>query len=66
MGEINYMDEFINAIREEMSYDYMARNGYNFTKDELIRISLELIYEITEKNPDIENVANELEEFYAE
>lgn len=68
MGEeINYMDEFINALREDMGYDYIANNAHNFSKDELKRIILELLYEITESHrPNIENVIEELEEFYAD
>lgn len=56
MGEeINYVDEFINALREDMGYDYIAK-----------RIILELLYELTNEThkPNIENVIEELEEFF--
>lgn len=68
MGEeINYMDEFINALREDMGYDYIANNAHKFSKEELKRIILELLYELTETHkPNIENVIEELEEFYAD
>lgn len=68
MGEeINYMDEFINALREDMGYDYIANNAHHFSKEELKRIILELLYELTESHrPNIENVIEELEEFYAD
>ena len=68
MGEeINYMDEFINALREDMGYDYIANNAHKFSKEELKRIILELLYELTETHKsNIENVIEELEEFYAD
>ena len=67
MGDINYVDEFINALREDMGYSYIANNAHNFSKDELKRIILELLYEITESHrPNIKNVIEELEEFYAD
>ncbi len=68
MGEINYVDEFINALKEDMGYDYIANNAHNFSKEELKRIILELLYELTNEThkPNIENVIEELEEFYAD
>lgn len=69
MGEeINYMDEFINALREDMGYGYIANNAHHFSKEELKRIILELLYELTNEThkPNIENVIEELEEFFAE
>lgn len=69
MGEeINYMDEFINALREDMGYGYIANNAHHFSKEELKRIILELLYELTSEShrPNIENVIEELEEFYAD
>jgi hypothetical protein len=68
MGEeINYMDEFINALREDMGYDYIANNAHKFSKEELKRIILELLYELTETHkPNIENAIEELEEFFAD
>ena len=69
MGEeINYMDEFINALREDMGYGYIANNAQKFSKEELKRIILELLYELTNEphKPNIENVIEELEEFYAD
>lgn len=65
--EFNYMDEFINALKEDMGYGYIANNAHKFTKEELKRIILELLYELNESHkPKIENVIEELEEFYAE
>lgn len=65
--EINYMDEFINALREDMGYGYIANNAHNFSKDELKRIILELLYEIKESHrPNIENVIEELEDYFAD
>ena len=68
MGDINYVDEFINALREDMGYDYIANNAQNFSKEELKRIILELLYELTNEShkPNIENVIEELEEFFAD
>jgi hypothetical protein len=67
MGEINYVDEFINALREDMGYDYIANNAHKFSKEELKRIILELLYELTETHkPNIENAIEELEEFFAD
>lgn len=68
MGEINYVNEFINALREDMGYDYIANNAHKFSKEELKRIILELLYELTEASykPNIENVIEELEDFFAE
>lgn len=69
MGEeINYMDELINALREDMGYDYIANNAHKFSKEELKRIILELLYELTNEThkPNIENAIEELEEFYAD
>lgn len=66
MGDINYVDEFINALREDMGYGYIANNAHNFSKEELKRIILELLYELTNEShkPNIENVIEELEEFF--
>lgn len=69
MGEeINYIDEFINALREDMGYDYIANNAHKFSKEELKRIILELLYELTNEThkPNIENAIEELEEFFAD
>lgn len=70
MGEINYVDEFINALREDedMGYDYIANNAHKFSKEELKRIILELLYELTNEThkPNIENAIEELEEFFAD
>lgn len=67
MSEINYVDEFINALREDMGYDYIAHNAHFFSWYELQRIILELLYELTNEThkPNIENVIEELEEFFA-
>jgi hypothetical protein len=64
----NYMDEFINALREDMGYDYIANNAHKFSKEELKRIILELLYELTNEThkPNIENAIEELEEFFAD
>ena len=66
--EINYMDEFINALKEDRGYDYIANNAHNFSKEELKRIILELLYELINEThkPNIENAIEELEEFYAD
>ena len=66
--EFNCMDEFINALKENMGYGYIANNAHKFTKEELKRIIFELLYELTNEThkPKIENVIEELEEFYAE
>lgn len=68
MGDINHVDEFINALRENMGYGYIANNAHNFSKEELKRIILELLYELTNEShkPNIENVIEELEEFFAD
>lgn len=66
--EFNYIDEFINALREDMGYDYIANNAHRFTKEELKRIILELLYELTNESHKsrIENVIEELEDYFAE
>lgn len=66
--EFNYIDEFINALKEDMGYGYIANNAHRFTKEELKRIILELLYELTNEShkPRIENVIEELEDYFAE
>lgn len=66
--EINYMDEFINALREDVGYGYIANNAHKFSKEELKRIVLELLYELTEAphRAKIENVIEELENYFAD
>ena len=66
--EFNYIDEFINALKEDMGYGYIANNAHRFTKEELKRIILELLYELTNEShkPNIENVIEELEDYFAE
>lgn len=63
------MKEFIRALREGKSYDWIANHGWELNKDELIRIIKEYDYEIHREMRDADinsynNVADELEEFY--
>ena len=42
----NRMTEYIEALRNGNSYDYICQHGHEFTKDELITIIKELDYAI--------------------
>ena len=46
MESLNY--ELLQAIRENLGYDYIARNYYKFTKEELKDILLECLYVIND------------------
>lgn len=63
MGEINYIAEFINALKENVGCDFIANNAHNFSKEELKIIILELLYDELTGCPNIENVIEELEEY---
>ena len=58
------MEDFIKALKQGVGYDYLANNYYKMSKEELKRIGLELLYELTSEShtPDIENVIEELED----
>ena len=65
--------EFIAALREGKSYDWIANHGWELSKDELCRIIKEYDYAIYSKTKMAykeqevyDCVADELEEFYEE
>ena len=41
-----HLEEFLQSTVSDKSYDYIANNYYNFTKEELKDIILELLYAI--------------------
>ncbi len=52
-----------NGMREKGIYDYVARNYYNLTKEELKNIALELSYTLNHVSKESESeVINTLEE----
>ena len=70
---MNKIDGFIEALREGNGYDWIARNGWELSKDELINIIKEYDYSIhnetmtrSEEMQMYCAVANELEEIYGE
>lgn len=65
---MNTIKEFIEALKKNKGYGYLACNSHNMSKDELRRIGLELIYELTNEShePNINNVIEELEEYYSD
>ena len=63
---MNTIKGFIEALRKNKGYCYLACNSYKMSREEIKRISLELIYELTNDvhEPNINNVIEELEEYY--
>ena len=73
------MKEFIEILRNnpEKAFDYIANNGWEFDKSELVNIAKELLYGIyyehefryltkTEHNSILENAADNLADVYEE
>ena len=68
MSKIN---EFIEALREGVAYDWIANHGYSLRANELIDIIKEYDYAIHSMTPLYEKtmycaIADELEEMYEE
>lgn len=75
----NTMNEFVEVLRNNpnKAFDFIANNGYKFSKSELVDIAKELFYGIyfeaefgliTQKDHDqiLANAADELDERYTE
>lgn len=62
------MEKFIKALEQDKAYDYIANNYYNYTKDELKDIILELLYGIytndTNYMQTYESIVEEIKERY--
>lgn len=55
----NMKEEFLKAIEENRTYDFVAQNYYKMSDEELKDIALEALYAVIESN-DLESVADEL------
>jgi 20S proteasome alpha/beta subunit len=64
---MNTIKGFIEALKKDKGYDYLANNYQNMSKDELERIALEFLYELTSETheADINNAIEELEDFFS-
>ena len=62
------MQEFLNALKNGKGYDYLANNAHNMRKEDLKRIAMELLFELTRDYgfldcPTIDNVIDELQDY---
>lgn len=62
------MEGFIEALKNDKGYDYLANNYTSMSKEELKRIAMELLFELTRYHldgldPDINNVIEELQDY---
>ena len=70
---MDIMKRFINAVKDNAEYEWILNNGYNLTKDELIRIICEQNYAMThthgllevDKRAMKEELIENLEEHYS-
>jgi hypothetical protein len=62
----NLMDKFVDCLRNNPNhaFDFICNNGYLFSKDELIRISKEILYAIGHDLSELEHeeILNEVAE----
>lgn len=47
-----HIKDFLTALKSGKDMDYIANNGYQFSKDELIKIAKELLYTAYQESTD--------------
>lgn len=62
------MEKFVEALKNGTGYDYLANHYTSLSKEELKRIAMELLFELTRDcglldMPNIDNVIDELKEY---
>lgn len=54
-----YLQGFLNALSDNTAYDYIANHYYDFTKDELKDVILELLYPLVKDGSNLAMVDRE-------